>query len=128
MHIVIDRDSAEPPFSQLSSQIETAIRTGELAVGTRLATVRSLADQLNTAPGTVARAYRELERRGLIDTRGRQGTFVSDPVEERTRHRLLLSEMADTYARTADQFGIRPTDALDLVDQAIRHNRVPRPR
>jgi DNA-binding transcriptional regulator YhcF (GntR family) len=120
MRIVIDRSTAEPPFSQVSSQIATAVDTGELTVGTRLPTIRSLAGELGLAPGTIARAYRELEVRGLVDTRGRHGTFVSDPAGERTRHRRELVKLAATYAETAARLGMRPGAALDLVDQALR--------
>jgi DNA-binding transcriptional regulator YhcF (GntR family) len=120
MRIVIDHLTAEPPFSQVRSQIASAIGTGELTVGTRLPTVRSLAEELGVAPGTVARAYRELEVGGLVDTRGRHGTFVSDPAGERTRHRRELAELAADYAATAARFGMRPGTALDLVDQALR--------
>ena len=120
MQIVIDRSSAEPPFSQVISQVVAAIGTGDLEVGARLPSVRALAAQLGVAAGTVARAYRELEGRGLIDTRGRHGTFVSDPQEEQADHRRQLAELADGYARTAMQFGVRPTDAIELVDQALR--------
>jgi DNA-binding transcriptional regulator YhcF (GntR family) len=123
MRIVIDRDAGEPPFSQVRSQIEAAVSTGELPVGTRLPTVRKLADTLGVATGTVARAYRELEMRGSIDTRGRHGTFVSDPAEDRTRHRRQLAELAVIYARTAAHYGIRPADAIDLIDQALGDQR-----
>jgi DNA-binding transcriptional regulator YhcF (GntR family) len=120
MRIVIDRSTSKPPFSQVSSQIAAAVGTGELTVGTRLPTVRSLAEDLGVAPGTVARSYRELEAQGLLETRGRHGTFVADPIQERTRHRREVANLAEVYATTATRLGIRPTDALDLVDQALR--------
>ncbi|MEV8357815.1 GntR family transcriptional regulator [Microbacterium sp. NPDC076895] len=75
--IVIDPASPTPPFEQLRAQYVAAIASGELPPGSRLPTVRRLAGDLGLAPGTVARAYRELETAGLIETRGRHGTFVS---------------------------------------------------
>ena len=75
--IVIDPASPTPPFEQLRAQYVAAIASGELPPGSRLPTVRRLAGGLGLAPGTVARAYRELETTGLIETRGRYGTFVS---------------------------------------------------
>jgi len=75
--IVIDPTSPTPPFEQLRAQYVAAIASGELPPGSRLPTVRRLAGDLGLAPGTVARAYRELETAGLIETRGRHGTFVS---------------------------------------------------
>ena len=72
--ITIDSASPVPPFEQLRGGLVDAISSGELAAGQRLPTVRRLADDLGLAPGTVARAYRELEASGVIETRGRNGT------------------------------------------------------
>ncbi|WP_040164153.1 GntR family transcriptional regulator [Microbacterium gorillae] len=74
--IVIDPRSAVPPFEQLRSQFIDAVSSGEIAGGEKLPTVRRLAEELGLAPGTVARAYKELEASGIIETRGRNGTFV----------------------------------------------------
>lgn len=120
MQITIDGVAPEPPFSQIGSQITAAIGTGELTVGNRLPTIRRLATDLGVAPGTVARAYRELEVRGLLETRGRHGTFVADPEEQRAHHRRQLADLADAYASTTARLGIRPADASDLIDQALR--------
>lgn len=74
--ISIDLGSAVPPYEQIRTQISSLIAVGSLAAGTRLPTVRSLASDLGIAAGTVARAYRELEQAGLIETRRRNGTIV----------------------------------------------------
>lgn len=64
---------AGPLFDQLRLQIIEAIRSGRLPAGTRLPTVRDLAGTLGTAANTVARAYREMETAGVLETRGGQG-------------------------------------------------------
>ena len=69
--------SATPPYEQIRTQVSSLIALGTLAPGTRLPTVRSLAADLGIAAGTVARAYRELEMTGLIETRRRNGTVVA---------------------------------------------------
>lgn len=120
MRIVINRAADQPPFLQVRSQIETAIRSRQLPVGTRLPPVRELAGRLQVAPGTVARAYRELDAQGLVETRGRHGTFISDPAADRTLNHRQLAELAEAYARTAAQLGIRPGVASDLIEQALR--------
>jgi GntR family transcriptional regulator len=74
--ISVDLGSAVPPYEQIRTQISSLIAVGSLAAGTRLPTVRSLASDLGIAAGTVARAYRELEQAGLIETRRRNGTVV----------------------------------------------------
>lgn len=63
---------------QIVAQIEEGIATGQLKPGDRLQTVRSLADELEVAPGTVARAYAELERRKAVVTDGARGTRVAE--------------------------------------------------
>lgn len=75
--ISIDLRSATPPYEQIRSQISSLIATGALVPGGRLPTVRSLAADLGIAAGTVARAYKELEASGLIESRRRRGTVVA---------------------------------------------------
>lgn len=75
--IVIDLETATPPYEQVQTQISSLIAVGELPPGTRLPTVRSLAADLGVAAGTVARAYKELEAAGLVTTNRRQGTVVA---------------------------------------------------
>ncbi|HEU0014716.1 MAG TPA: GntR family transcriptional regulator [Longimicrobium sp.] len=60
------------------AQITEHAATGELRPGERLPTVRQLADRLDVAPGTVARAYGELERRGVVVTEGARGTRIAE--------------------------------------------------
>ena len=113
--IDLDPDATEPPYEQLRARITQLARTGELAPHTRLPAVRRLATDLNLAPGTVARAYRELEAAGVVETRGRLGTFVvggdgaSDPARE----------LAAEYARRVTALGVSPERALDLARAAL---------
>ncbi len=75
--ISVDLRSPTAPFEQIRAQIASLIARGALTPGTRLPTVRSLAADLGIAAGTVARAYKELEQSGLIETRRRNGTVVA---------------------------------------------------
>jgi GntR family transcriptional regulator len=74
--ISVDLGSPTPPYEQIRLQISALIAAGGLTAGTRLPAVRSLAADLGLAAGTVARAYKELEQSGLIETRRRNGTVV----------------------------------------------------
>jgi GntR family transcriptional regulator len=74
----VDDASDRPIYEQIVAQVEEAVATGALAPGERLPTVRRLADRLEIAPGTVARAYAELERRGVIAAEGPRGTRVAE--------------------------------------------------
>jgi len=76
--IAVNLRSPVPPFEQIRAQIASLISLGTLAAGTRLPAVRSLASDLGLAAGTVARAYKELELAGLVETRRRNGTVVAD--------------------------------------------------
>jgi GntR family transcriptional regulator len=96
--IEVDSDSPVPPFEQLRAHICELITTGQLAAGTRLPTVRQLARDLNLSANTVARTYRALEAENLIDTRGRQGTFVAHrPTPTRAQRQRQLEHAAQQY-------------------------------
>ena len=73
----IDLRSAVPPFEQIRAQIAALISAGALEPGAHLPTMRRLAADLGIAAGTVARAYRELEHAGLVETGRRKGTTVA---------------------------------------------------
>ena len=72
----IDPAADRAPFEQIRVGVIDLVSRGELLVGERLPTVRALAADLDLAPNTVARSYRELEAAGIIETRGRRGSFI----------------------------------------------------
>ena len=110
-----DPQASKPLFDQLRSQIIDGIRGGRLPPGTRLPTVRELAAQLGMAVNTVARAYRELESAGILETRGRFGTFVArtDPAD------AAMATAAHTYATAAKALGVDKDEALKYVEAAF---------
>jgi DNA-binding transcriptional regulator YhcF (GntR family) len=101
------RDGGGPPYRQLIDGVRRRIERGALLPGDRLPPVRTLADELELAPNTVARAYRALEDDGWIVGRGRAGTFVADRLPERmTAVDAALATAADAYLRRAAQLGV----------------------
>lgn len=106
--LALDPASAEPPFRQLRGQIVEAIRRGALSPGTRLPAVRALAEQVGVAPNTAAKVYRELEQAGLLESRGRSGTFIA---EADMRSAVLL--------RAAEEFVEHACAADFTADEAI---------
>ncbi len=74
----INLGSHIPIYEQLVTEITQNIRRGNLKSGESLPSIRSLASQMDIAANTVARAYQELERTGLIRKFGTKGTFVMD--------------------------------------------------
>ncbi|XBH21133.1 GntR family transcriptional regulator [Jonesiaceae bacterium BS-20] len=74
--ITLNPTDPVPAFEQIKLQIEALIRSGTLIEGHKLPSIRQLAADLQTAPGTVARAYTELETTGLIEASKAKGTRV----------------------------------------------------
>src|SRR5215469_1630369 len=74
----MEADSGIPTYLQLARQVEHAIRLGRLHGGDQLPSVRDVVAALGINPNTVAKAYREMESRRLVDTRQGKGTFVAD--------------------------------------------------
>ncbi|WP_349899020.1 GntR family transcriptional regulator [Parafrigoribacterium soli] len=114
--LTIDPRSAVPPFEQLRVQLLEQVQSGELAFGAKLPTVRRLAEDLGLAPGTVARTYRELEQDGIIQTRGRNGTFVAWAKDEAERQ---VQDAANAFAARIRSLGFDATRAITLVRQAL---------
>lgn len=111
----IDGQPDTPLFEQVRTRMIEAVREGALPAGTRLPTVRELAGQLGLAVNTVARAYRELEAAGIVETRGRFGTFVasSDPVD------AAMTAAAAAFVAAARAVGLGKADALRYLDAAF---------
>ncbi|MFE1318528.1 GntR family transcriptional regulator [Kitasatospora phosalacinea] len=116
MHLVIDAQSPVPPYEQVRTQIAALARSGELPVGLKLPTVRALAEQLGLAANTVARAYRELEADGVVETHGRAGTTVAPTGD--TSHRQAAAAAAE-YAARAARLGLTRDEALAAVVTAL---------
>jgi GntR family transcriptional regulator len=72
----IDGRSAVPPYLQIAQQVRQALRMGVLDVGDKLPTVREVVSATAVNPNTVLKAYRDLEREGLLEARAGHGTFV----------------------------------------------------
>jgi DNA-binding transcriptional regulator YhcF (GntR family) len=110
----VDHHAAEPPFEQLRRQIGRQVASGVLPAGTRLPTVRALADQVGLAVNTVARVYRELEADGVVVTQGRRGTFVS-PTPAASDGNVQAAVAA--YVATVRRAGLGLTEAQRLVHE-----------
>ncbi|NBE55707.1 GntR family transcriptional regulator [Streptomyces boluensis] len=116
LKIHVDHDAAAP-YEQVRAQISEQARSGALPVGHKLPTVRGLAEQLGLAANTVAKAYRALEADGVIETRGRNGTFVAAAGDAAERH---AAAAAQSYAREARRLGLDRAAALAVAQEALR--------
>lgn len=110
--LTLDPQSSTPPYEQVRSQIAAAIESGRLRPAAQLPTVRRLAGDLGLAVNTVARAYRELELAGLVETRGRHGTFVTGPPSQ---GRKLAVQAAHEYFRRMSELGFDRAEAMAVI-------------
>lgn len=113
VNIAVDTASSVPPYEQLRAQIASMVASGTILAGTRLATVRQMAADLGLAPNTVARAYRELEADGVVDTHGRRGTFVRSSQPAGPTLRGLVAD----YVSNARALGLTCPEAIQLVEE-----------
>jgi GntR family transcriptional regulator len=112
----LDLHSGVPVYRQIIDQVYGGIASGSLAVGDQLPTVRQLAVDLSINPNTVARAYREMELGGLLETHQGTGTFISTQKMrggEVERARQLAQIVTDCVARA----GAAGFTVKDLIEQ-----------
>jgi DNA-binding transcriptional regulator YhcF (GntR family) len=124
VRITLGNDDGAAASDRLARAIEGRIHRGSIGPGARLPTVRALADQLDLAPNTVAKAYRRLEEHGLIEGRGRQGTFVAERLPPRLPDRQRrLAEAAEAFVRRARQLRSTDVEALAAIRRAMQSGR-----
>ena len=122
LHLKIDESSERSIFEQIVGGVQEAVATGRLKPGERLPSVRRLADRLDVAPGTVARAYGELERMGVVATDGARGTRVAErpaPVSDPNRS-AVLDGMMRPVAIAAFHLGATAAELREALDRATR--------
>lgn len=112
----IEPDVGRPPFEQIRCGVLDLISAGRLLVGARIPTVRALAAELALAPNTVARSYRELEADGIIETRGRNGSFIKSGPEET----LSAAQNATVeHVKRLRELGFGDDEILGLIRRAL---------
>lgn len=117
MIVRIDPSSPSSPAEQLVAQIAASIDSGELSPGGRLPTIRSLAADLGLAPGTVAKAYTELERAGWLHGQGRRGTVVAERRPSADEEEIARAAAALADVVSASRLGV--ADAHRALDMAL---------
>ena len=117
LNIAINTGSATPIYKQITDQVRLAVATGKLAVGDQLPSVRALAEELVINPNTVARAYTDLAREGLIESRAGRGVFVTRKRKMFTREegRRRLEPLMDGPDRRSDGDGLHSGGAARRV-------------
>lgn len=118
----INTASRVPIYQQLAQQIREVIARGELQPEASLPSVRQLSRELVVNPNTVARAYTELEREGLLVSRPGRGIYVAQPRNDLTRaaRDRRLTEQLDRWLTEAVHLGYSADEVLRLVAQRVR--------
>lgn len=117
----LDLHSGVPVYRQLIDQVLGGIAAGAIKPGDQLPTVRQVAVDLSINPNTVARAYREMEIRGVLDTQQGTGTFVSnqkvehDDVERERR----LAQIVGEFVARAGAAGFTVNDLLEQLHDRV---------
>jgi GntR family transcriptional regulator len=103
MKIEVDPASDVPIYLQIVERIKHMIATGELAPGQQLPTVRRVAVELSVNPNTVARAYAELDKEGIISTQQGRGTFVVQVPDDKRLARMRAEKLHSIVQRALVQ-------------------------
>ncbi|HUR44714.1 MAG TPA: GntR family transcriptional regulator [Candidatus Saccharimonadales bacterium] len=117
-----------PIYLQIVNQVKHLVGAGRLSSGDELPAIRVLAAQLLVNPNTVARAYLELEREGLVSKRHGSGTYVSEngsPLARRERIRILTNN-ADTLLAEARNLNVPLEEIIELLRK--RHEIIDSPK
>jgi GntR family transcriptional regulator len=111
-------DSAVPIYEQIVSQIIFSIASGDLSVGTLVPSVRDLAQRLLVNPNTVARAYQDLEREGILESKRGLGMEVTAEAVELcgSRRKEIVSERIREALRAAVAASLTSQEVHELVD------------
>lgn len=121
MLLHVNPGSGVPVYLQIEGQVKQAVAAGALRQGDALMSVRKLAAELRVNPNTVARAYQNLERDGLIRTVPGGGTYVADHEPGLVKPEKLrrLRPLAKQIAVEATQLRLSPADVHKLLDDEI---------
>jgi DNA-binding transcriptional regulator YhcF (GntR family) len=113
--VAVDTASGVAPWRQVHDQIAALAAAGVLPAGRQLPTIRQLARDLGLSPGTVARAYRELEAAGVLHTARRHGTVVAAAADRDAHRADPLRQAAADYVARARALGVDLQRALAAV-------------
>lgn len=129
MILSVQTSSGVPIYLQVVQQVKHRVATGVLNPGERLPSVRDIAEQLRVNPNTVAKAFTELERQGVVETRRGTGTYVAEVAStlSRTERKRLVREACELAATEAYHLAWPPDDLkrtfAERVDEIFKLNR-----
>jgi len=117
----LDQRSGLPVYLQIVQQVQDALRLGLLEVGDQLPTVREVVAELAINPNTVAKAYRELEREGLVSATPGRGTFITTTlVDSSIEYHQELRSALFAWFREAQRAGLDEESIRALIASTVR--------
>ncbi len=125
MHWHVDYQSGVPVYLQLVQQVKASVATAALRAGDQLPSVRALAEELKVNRNTIARAYAEMEREGLVETRQGLGCFVTQaatPLRRAVRTERL-AEAVDTLIAQAHHLQLDDATLRELLEERLERFR-----
>ncbi|GGS31423.1 GntR family transcriptional regulator [Streptomyces nojiriensis] len=117
----IDRRSGIATYVQIVQQTKQALRLGLLEPGDKLPTAREVVEATAINPNTVLKAYRELEREGLVEAKRGLGTFIRKSLGSAPAESPLHAELAD-WARRAQDAGLERDDVAALFTSVLEQH------
>jgi GntR family transcriptional regulator len=120
----LDPRSGVATYLQIVQQVKDALRLGTIDIGDQLPTVREVVADLAINPNTVAKAYRELEREGLVVARQGRGTFIASTLAPASlRHHNALRAELERWIRSALAAGLDEESVRALISATLRESR-----
>lgn len=121
LNIQINPGSSVPIYKQITEQVRLAVATGRLEVAAQLPSVRALAESLVLNPNTVARAYADLAREGVIETRPGRGVFIipKRKVLHRSESRRRLEPLLNSLLSEALALDFSPAELRDAFEKKL---------
>lgn len=118
MRLRLRPESDVPIYEQIVKEVVFAVAAGDVPPGELIPSVRDLAQQLLVNPNTVARAFQELERAGVVEARRGLGMAVTPDAPKlcRTRRQGVVRERLHDALREAAAAGLSPAEVHELVD------------
>src|SRR5262249_38253254 len=117
MQLRVSTGAGVPIYLQIATQVKHLVASGRLAPGDEIPPIRVLAQQLLVTPNTVARAYLELEREGVVQKRHGSGTYISEngsPLARKERLKII-SERIDALLAEASHLQVEPDELIRLI-------------
>jgi len=121
LNIAISIGSDTPIYKQITDQVRMGIATGKVALGDQLPSVRALAEELVLNPNTVAKAYTDLAREGMIESRAGRGVFIIRKRKMFTREegRRRLEPLVDGLIGEAMAMDFEPRELRDMFEKKL---------